>query len=60
MYITMNKDQKENIAFDYTANENIKTGRIQSRTVADGWEILRIDGRTDGPTQRGVELRVCD
>ena len=47
MYITMNKDQKENIAFDYTANENIKTGRIQSRTVADGWEILRIDGRTD-------------
>ena len=44
-------------------------GRIHVRTVADGWAgaemqkplaIQKCYGRTDGPTQQGVESRVRD
>ena len=64
----MNKDQKENIAFDYTANENIKTGQIQSRTVADGWggavmqkplAIQKYYGPMDELTDRHSEVWSC-
>ena len=45
----------------YTAPQlrMVEGGGSNTKTARNS-EILRTDGQTDGPTQRGVELRVCD
>ena len=64
MYITTNRDRKQNSFRLHCELTSIKTGRIHNRTVAEGWAgavmqkplAIQKNGPMDEPTDRHSEV----